>query len=212
MPFLEDGTPVDIVLNPLGVPSRMNVGQIFETHLGWAARGLGKQIQEMLEASTSAARRSPARTSRRSAPSSRTSTATHYAKEIDARGDDGVMELAANLVGGIPMGTPVFDGAREAGRDGDAGQGRARQFGPGDPVRRPHRRSVRPQGDRGLHLHAEAAPSWSTTRSTRARSGRTAWSPSSRWAARRSSAASASARWRCGRCRPTAPPTRCRKC
>ena len=49
MPFLEDGTPVDIVLNPLGVPSRMNVGQIFETHLGWAARGLGQQIQEMLE-------------------------------------------------------------------------------------------------------------------------------------------------------------------
>src|SRR5207248_5880656 len=49
MPFLEDGTQVDIVLNPLGVPSRMNVGQIFETHLGWAARGLGKQIQEMLD-------------------------------------------------------------------------------------------------------------------------------------------------------------------
>src|SRR3712207_7068169 len=49
MPFLEDGTPVDIVLNPLGVPSRMNVGQIFETHLGWAARGLGRQISEMLE-------------------------------------------------------------------------------------------------------------------------------------------------------------------
>src|SRR5688500_13702325 len=50
MPFLEDGTPVDIVLSPLGVPSRMNVGQIFETHLGWAARGLGRQIAEMLEA------------------------------------------------------------------------------------------------------------------------------------------------------------------
>src|SRR4026209_2002394 len=49
MPYLENGTHVDIVLNPLGVPSRMNVGQIFETHLGWAARGLGKQIQEMLE-------------------------------------------------------------------------------------------------------------------------------------------------------------------
>ena len=49
MPFLEDGTPVDIVLNPLGVPSRMNVGQIFETHLGWAARGLGQQIKAALE-------------------------------------------------------------------------------------------------------------------------------------------------------------------
>src|SRR3712207_6347329 len=49
MPFLEDGTPVDIVLNPLGVPSRMNVGQIFETHLGWAARGLGRQVAEMID-------------------------------------------------------------------------------------------------------------------------------------------------------------------
>ena len=64
MPFLEDGTPVDIVLNPLGVPSRMNVGQIFETHLGWAARGLGKQIQEMLEGIHERGKESPARTSR----------------------------------------------------------------------------------------------------------------------------------------------------
>jgi DNA-directed RNA polymerase subunit beta len=63
MPFLEDGTPVDIVLNPLGVPSRMNVGQIFETHLGWAARGLGKQIDEALEEWREANRRT-----RRQAP------------------------------------------------------------------------------------------------------------------------------------------------
>ena len=52
MPYLEDGTPVDIVLNPLGVPSRMNIGQVLETHLGWAAKGLGKKIGEMLDAAT----------------------------------------------------------------------------------------------------------------------------------------------------------------
>ena len=77
MPFLEDGTPVDIVLNPLGVPSRMNVGQIFETHLGWAARGLGQQIQEMLEGIHDRGKelRRQGRQGR-SAPSSRTSTAT----------------------------------------------------------------------------------------------------------------------------------------
>jgi hypothetical protein len=75
MPFLEDGTPVDIVLNPLGVPSRMNVGQIFETHLGWAARGLGKQIQEMLEGMHERGKDIAARTPRRSAPRSRTFTA-----------------------------------------------------------------------------------------------------------------------------------------
>ena len=69
MPFLEDGTPVDIVLNPLGVPSRMNVGQIFETHLGWAARGLGKQIQEMLEGIHARGAEFAARTPRKSAPS-----------------------------------------------------------------------------------------------------------------------------------------------
>ena len=94
----------------------------------------------------------------------------------------------------------------------------ARQGRPGadrrqDPAaRRPDRRPVRAAGDRRLHLHAEALATWSTTRSTPGRSGRTRSSPSSRWAARRSSAASASARWRCGRSRPTAPRTSSRNC
>ena len=113
MPFLEDGTPVDIVLNPLGVPSRMNVGQIFETHLGWAARGLGRQIAEMLEDIHHRAKGMDG-----SAGEVRTKLkdvyGDAYASDIDARSDDQVMELASNLVSGVPMGTPVFDGAKEA--------------------------------------------------------------------------------------------------
>ena len=113
MPFLEDGTPVDIVLNPLGVPSRMNVGQIFETHLGWAARGLGKQITEALEAW-----RESGGTEAGNPPSAvreriKAVYGEKYAAELDARSDDDIVELAGLLKNGVPMATPVFDGARE---------------------------------------------------------------------------------------------------
>ena len=114
MPFLEDGTPVDIVLNPLGVPSRMNVGQIFETHLGWAARGLGQQIGEMLDEMYHRGKDISGKDVKEVRAKLKDIYGDHYAKEIDARDDDQVMDLAANLTGGIPMGTPVFDGAREA--------------------------------------------------------------------------------------------------
>ncbi|MEO7820664.1 MAG: DNA-directed RNA polymerase subunit beta, partial [Sphingomicrobium sp.] len=114
MPFLEDGTPVDIVLNPLGVPSRMNVGQIFETHLGWAARGLGKQIGEMLEGIHARGAAISGKDVKEVRVKLKDIYGSNYDKDIDGRTDDGVMELAANLVGGVPMGTPVFDGAREA--------------------------------------------------------------------------------------------------
>jgi DNA-directed RNA polymerase subunit beta len=115
MPFLEDGTPVDIVLNPLGVPSRMNVGQIFETHLGWAARGLGRQIAGALEEWRDKNRDSDTV----SAPEAvkerlKIVYGEQYHAEIDARNDDQIVELASNLTTGVPMGTPVFDGAREA--------------------------------------------------------------------------------------------------
>ncbi len=115
MPFLADGTPVDIVLNPLGVPSRMNVGQIFETHLGWAARGLGKQIGEALdnwrEANPDAQGTAP--------PQAVVETLQRiygptYHADIAARDGANVIELAENLRAGVPMATPVFDGAREA--------------------------------------------------------------------------------------------------
>ena len=115
MPFLEDGTPVDIVLNPLGVPSRMNVGQIFETHLGWAARGLGKQVTEALEAWREAnpdgqGGKAPAAVVERL----KDVYGEQYFGEIDALSGDQVVEMAGLLKNGVPMATPVFDGARES--------------------------------------------------------------------------------------------------
>ncbi|NNM76990.1 DNA-directed RNA polymerase subunit beta [Sphingomonas sp. ID1715] len=115
MPFLEDGTHVDIVLNPLGVPSRMNVGQIFETHLGWAARGLGRQITEALEGW----REANPDAQGGAAPQAvrdrlKTVYGDDYAAEIDGRPDEDIVEMAGLLKNGVPMATPVFDGAREA--------------------------------------------------------------------------------------------------
>jgi DNA-directed RNA polymerase subunit beta len=115
MPFLADGTPVDLVLNPLGVPSRMNVGQIFETHLGWAARNLGQQIHTALE-DWREANPDAKGGEMPDAVKSRLLEVygDHYAAEIEARSSDQIIELASNLKTGVPMGTPVFDGAREA--------------------------------------------------------------------------------------------------
>jgi len=109
MPHLEDGRPVDIVLNPLGVPSRMNVGQILETHLGWACAGIGRQIGEMLDG---------IRYSGATIEQLRTNLIAFYGEGADAediKTMDGpqVLELASNLRNGIPIATPVFDGARE---------------------------------------------------------------------------------------------------
>jgi DNA-directed RNA polymerase subunit beta len=102
MPHLEDGTPVDVVLNPLGVPSRMNVGQIFETHLGWASAGLGKQITQLLEAWQAGGQREALVSHLRSI----------YGDEQELPTDDEeLVELARNLGKGVPMATPVFDGA-----------------------------------------------------------------------------------------------------
>ncbi len=114
MPFLEDGTPVDIVLNPLGVPSRMNVGQIFETHLGWAARGLGQQISAQLEDWRAAGGSAPGNPPTVIRDKLLDIYGANYAEEITARSDDQIIEFAEMLKPGVPMGTPVFDGAREA--------------------------------------------------------------------------------------------------
>ncbi|WP_404479697.1 DNA-directed RNA polymerase subunit beta [Novosphingobium sp. BL-52-GroH] len=115
MPFLEDGTPVDLVLNPLGVPSRMNVGQIFETHLGWAARGLGQQVKQALE-DWRHANPNPEAAAPPEAVRERLMTiyGEHYAEDIASRDTESLLELANNVVKGVPMGTPVFDGAVEA--------------------------------------------------------------------------------------------------
>ena len=115
MPFLEDGTPVDIVLNPLGVPSRMNVGQIFETHLGMAARGLGQQISSALD-DWRAANPDPEAAAPPSAVVEKLKDVygENYHEQIENRTTAEVVELAGNLRNGVPMGTPVFDGAKEA--------------------------------------------------------------------------------------------------
>ncbi|MET1757022.1 DNA-directed RNA polymerase subunit beta [Novosphingobium sp. RD2P27] len=115
MPFLADGTPVDLVLNPLGVPSRMNVGQIFETHLGWAARGLGQQVKAALE-DWRHANPDPEAGAPPEAVRDRLKTiyGEKYHEDIDSRDTTSLLELAGNLTGGVPMGTPVFDGAVEA--------------------------------------------------------------------------------------------------
>ena len=114
MPFLEDGKPVDVVLNPLGVPSRMNVGQILETHLSWAAHGLAKQITDALEewriANPNPVAGKPPEAVRAALNHA---YGVEYKDEIAARSDDQVVELAENLGLGVPFATPVFDGARE---------------------------------------------------------------------------------------------------
>jgi DNA-directed RNA polymerase subunit beta len=107
MPYAEDGTPVDIVLNPLGVPSRMNVGQVLETHLGWAAKGVGLRIGEMLEKQASV------KEVRGFIDKVYNETGGRK-EDIKSLTDDELMELAGNLKNGVPMGTPVFDGATEA--------------------------------------------------------------------------------------------------
>ncbi len=115
MPFLADGTPVDLVLNPLGVPSRMNVGQIFETHLGWAARGLGMQIATQLEEWREANPDAKGGVMPDAVKSRLLEVyGDHYAADIEARDAGEIIELAQNLKGGVPMGTPVFDGAHES--------------------------------------------------------------------------------------------------
>ena len=106
MPYMEDGTAVDIVLNPLGVPSRMNVGQVLETHLGWAAKELGRKIGEMVNARTSAT------AMRRYLEGiyNKTGGQRESLRSLNAKS---IMELARNLSKGVPIATPVFDGANE---------------------------------------------------------------------------------------------------
>ena len=108
MPYLEDGTNVDIVLNPLGVPSRMNVGQILETHLGWACAGMGKKIDAMLEAYRKSGDLSPVRAE----------IETIYGDNLKGEqpreyDDASIVRLAETVKKGVPIATPVFDGAKE---------------------------------------------------------------------------------------------------
>jgi len=105
MPYTPDGRPVDIVLNPLGVPSRMNIGQVLEIHLGWAAKGLGHKITEMLEQQKEVAELREFL--------HKVYNTSGKKEDLDSLTDDEIFELAGNLKGGVPMATPVFDGADE---------------------------------------------------------------------------------------------------
>jgi len=109
MPFLADGTPVDFCLNPLGVPSRMNVGQILETHMGWAARGLGLNIDEALQEYKRSGDLTPVREAMSLAYGEDV-----YAEGIEGMDEETLVEAAGNVTRGVPIATPVFDGAKEA--------------------------------------------------------------------------------------------------
>ena len=106
MPHTPDGEPVDVVLNPLGVPSRMNVGQVLETHLGWAAKGLGKKINAMLKVQAKIA-------DLRKFLDEIYNKSEGRKEDLKSFSDDEILELAKNLCGGVPMATPVFDGVNE---------------------------------------------------------------------------------------------------
>ncbi len=108
MPFAEDGTPVDVVLNPLGVPSRMNIGQLLEVHLGWAAKGLGKKIDEMLAQQQAVAKL------RKFLDEIYNKTGGSVTTDLDQWSDEEILTMCRNLVNGVPVATPVFDGADEA--------------------------------------------------------------------------------------------------
>ena len=105
MPYMEDGTPVDVVLNPLGVPSRMNVGQVLETHLGWAAKGLGRKIGLMLD--------NNGKVGELRDFLGKIYNSSGKQEQLNTLNDDEITALADNLRDGVPMATPVFDGAAE---------------------------------------------------------------------------------------------------
>ncbi len=114
MPFLEDGTPVDLVLNPLGVPSRMNVGQILETHLGWACANLGRQVGELVEEY----RRTGEKRQELLDQLRDIYGDDEFREQIEPMNNDQLLELSDNLKKGIPIATPVFDGARMSDIEG----------------------------------------------------------------------------------------------
>jgi DNA-directed RNA polymerase subunit beta len=183
---MADGTPMDIVLNPLGVPSRMNVGQVLEVHLGWAAKGIGHRIGDMLQGESRIAELRQFLDRLYNQSGGKT-------ESIDRISDTEVLEMAKNLSTGVPFATPVFDGASE-----QEIRAMLHLAFPEEVAQR-----------KGLNATRTQATLYD------GRSGEAFERPvtvGSRWAARPSSVASASARWRCGRWKPMAPPTCCRRC
>ena len=154
MPYAADGQTVDIVLNPLGVPSRMNIGQVLEVHLGWAAKGLGQKIQRMLEAQAKIAEL------RKFLDEIYNHDSKLHGERVDLKqfSDAELLTLAQNLTDGVPMATPVFDGAAEAEIKKMLELADLPISGQTHAARRSHRRGVRAPGHGRLHAHAEAEP------------------------------------------------------
>jgi DNA-directed RNA polymerase subunit beta len=206
MPYLEDGTPVDIVLNPLGVPSRMNVGQILETHLGWAARGLGVQIGNAAEAA-----RATGDVKDLHQVLKDIYPGDQYSDKIGSMDNSQIIEQSELLSRGVPMATPVFDGAREAdvidllGHAGlsNTGQELLIDGRTGEVFDRPV--TV------GYIYMLNYITLW-MKKSMRVQLDHTALLPSSRWAVRHSSVVSALVKWKCGHSKLMVLPTPCRKC
>ncbi|MCI5061006.1 MAG: DNA-directed RNA polymerase subunit beta [Alphaproteobacteria bacterium] len=117
MPYTEDGTPVDIVLNPLGVPSRMNVGQILETHLGWASASLGKQLGQLIDDFQGQEEATDGDVKTLKTQLKEVYGDKEFKAKVDVLEKDELLEMAGNLRKGVPMATPVFDGADEADID-----------------------------------------------------------------------------------------------
>jgi len=207
MPFLEDGTSVDLVLNPLGVPSRMNVGQILETHLGWACATLGAQIGELIEEY----RRTGARRQDLLDRLQEIYGEDVFASQIANLNTEQLVELSENLKKGIPIATPVFDGARMSDIEGmltraglnTSGQVILTDGRTGESFERKvtvgyiYMLKLHHLVDDKIHARSIGPYSLVTQQPL---------------AARRSLVASALAKWRFGRWKPTAPPIRCRKC
>jgi DNA-directed RNA polymerase subunit beta len=202
MPYMADGTPVDVVLNPLGVPSRMNVGQILETHPRLGARGVGQQVQALPRRARTAGLEAP-----RGAQEEYDDPA--IGRVLDGASEDAILSLARNVEGGIHVSTAVFDGAGRA-RDQD----RARTLeapDSGQMVLFDGRTGEPFDNDVtvGVHLHAEAAPPRGR-QDPRASIGPYSLVTQQPLGGKAQFGGQRSARWRCGRSRPTAPRTACR--
>ncbi len=154
MPFLADGTAVDFVLNPLGVPSRMNVGQILETHMGWAARGLGIKIDEALQEYRRSGDLTPVREAMRLAYGDET-----YEDELAGRrGRLRWLKRRRQVTRGVPIATPVFDGAKEADVNDSLRRAGFNEIGSVGCLRWTLGRAIRPAGHGWREIHAQAAP------------------------------------------------------
>ncbi len=205
MPYDENGQPVDIVLNPLGVPSRMNIGQILEVHLGLAAKGIGDKINQMIKEQQELAKL------REFLQKVYDLGDTRQRVDISELSDEDVRTLAHNLRAGLPVATPVFDGAPESSIKAmleladlpASGQLTLFDGRTGDAFERPVTVG---------YMYMLKLNHWLTTRRTLVLQALTVWSLSNLWVVKLSSVVSASVRWKCGHWKHTVLRIPCKRC